>query len=198
MTWRLAIAQSHSGTRHVICELCAVERSRNVQLVEEEREVSMTSPRIFVAAAVLLMLALVSARANAGKGAKCVSKGTFVIKDGTDGSECRADSDGSNKATAKATGDSFAEAELETGGVANAVATNHGVAHATSNTGGNAQSKASNTSDASAVASSSGKATATASNNVNEDNDGGAGAVARAQCSATAKAKVWGCIRRSR
>lgn len=149
----------------------------------------MTSSRIFAAAAVSVILALGPTQANAGK---CVSNGTLVIKDTKDGSECRADSDGSNKATAKATGNSFAEAVLDTGGQSNPIATKKGVAHSTSHSGGIAKSKASKNSDASSVASSSGTATATASNNANEGNDGGARAVTGAACSSTANAKGTG------
>lgn len=89
------------------------------------------------ATAMLLVFAAAPAHAKNSGGASCVEKNnTSVDKPGTDGSECFASSDGTSTAKSNATGGSFADAEVATGGKANAVGTGGSFSEATSDTHG--------------------------------------------------------------
>lgn len=150
----------------------------------------MVSKRSFGLLVLVFAALVVGGRANAGaKSVTCVSTGNDVKRVAGDFSDCEADSDGSNKAIAKAKGSSEAKAFLITDGKAHAVAIKNAFAEAISSSGGNSIAKATNGGAAQAVTSASGKAKATASDNANTPNGGGAHSFASANCTSDASAK---------
>src|SRR5579862_9720400 len=98
----------------------------------------MVSKRSFALLIFVFAALVVSARASAGAtSVTCVSTGNDVKRVAGDFSDCAADSDGSNKAIAKAKGSSEASAFLTTDGKARAVAIKNASAKGLGSSGGN-------------------------------------------------------------
>ena len=131
----------------------------------------------------VLLIALSAAQARAAAGAACAPHLGEVDHFGSDGSECLASSDGTGTPHANATGNSFAEADLSSGGKAKATAKDNSSSTATSDTGGHSTSTTSGSgSFGEAVSDDHGKSKATATGGA----DGQSAAFG--SCKATAKA----------
>jgi hypothetical protein len=143
--------------------------------------------------AVMIALMIASTRAQAAKAAKCVTKNGEVDHTSADGSKCETFSDGTDKATAKASGDSLAGAEAETGSKADTTATSGSTAESDAFDGATASCDASKGSFCRTLAT-SGVAKATAGEGASFDSSGGAYAQTDAKCKATAKATGVGAL----
>ena len=88
-----------------------------------------------LAIASVLLFVLSAGRADAGKGATCVSSSGPVSNTGADGSTCSADVITSGKAKAKASQASNAESGVDSGGSADSIATGKSDSEATADNG---------------------------------------------------------------
>jgi|GEM_PF-6120941 len=92
----------------------------------------MPERTIAPALATIAIIALLSSPAAAGKGANCVSKSGVVSNQGTDGSTCEAQSDGSGRSIANSKKNSQSFADQENGGSSRADANRESFADAES------------------------------------------------------------------
>lgn len=130
-----------------------------------------------------LLFAISAVQAQAAGGAACAPHVGEVDHPGTDGSECLASSDGTGTPHANATGHSFAEADLSSGGKAKATAKDHSSSTATADSGGHSTSTTSGSNSfGEAVSDENGTSKATATGGGNGQSS------AFGKCKATAKA----------